>query len=162
MRYRKPVLTHLLMLAFLLLVGLGASGPLAPTAEAALSGCHSDPLIVLSDGTILDVTVAINTTVSNVTEIQYVVHGPSTVKLVSAISTPTLGFAGKETFTYYADAQPNQYITETLVRTISDPIAVTAYTTFSKLTLGYGPLLTLQYKPITGVNAQILRAVLTR
>jgi hypothetical protein len=161
-RYRQLALSRLLTMMFLLFVGLAASTLLSPTAEAALAGCRTDPLVVLSDGTVLDVSVAISTNVSNVTDIQYVVHGPSTVRLVSAIRTPTLGFTGKELFTYYADAQPGQYVTETLVQTTFDRIGVTAYTTFSKVTLGYGPPLTLQYKPVSGFNDQVLRTVLRR
>jgi hypothetical protein len=46
------------------------------------------------------VTADIGTDVSNVREIHYVIHGPRGVKLVAAVSTPTLGFDGKETFAY--------------------------------------------------------------
>jgi hypothetical protein len=153
---------RLLMTVFVSLAALGASHAFAPTAQAILMGCRSDPLIVLSDGTILDVSVSIDTHVANVTEIHYVVHGPSNASLVAAIRTPILGFSGKEVFTYIADAQADQYITETLVHTVPDQIGVTAYTTFSKASLAYSPLLSLQYKPVRGFNAQILRAVLTR
>jgi CSS domain containing protein len=162
MHYRRPALTRLLTILFLLFAGLAASASLSPTAEAGLAGCRADPIVVLSDGTVLDVSVAIYTDVSNVTDIQYVVRGPSTARLVSVIGTPTLGFSGKEMFTYYPDAQPGQYITETVVQTTFDGVGVTAYTTFSKATLGYGPPLTLQYQPVYGFNAQVLRTVLRR
>lgn len=155
---------HKLLLSgvgFLLLL-LTALLPFSPTAEAAVAGCRADPVIVLSDGTILDLSVDIGTNVANVAEIHYTVHGPSGVRLLAAIRTPTLGFAGRETFTYYADAQSGQYVTETLVRTTYDQVAVTSYTTFASATLGYSDLLSLQYKPISGFNNQILRALLRR
>jgi hypothetical protein len=162
MRYRKPTLKHLCMLTCFLLIGFVMSGTLAPTAEAAAGGCRSDPLVVLSDGTILDVSAEIGTAVSNVTEIHYVVHGPREVRLVAAVSTPTLGFDGKETFTYYADGAPNQYVTETLVQTSYDQVSVTAHTTFAKVTPQSGPRQSLQYAPIKGFNNQILRMLLER
>jgi hypothetical protein len=153
---------HLITLVGFLLIGLALSEPFAPLSEAAVGGCRSDPIVVLSDGTILDVSADIGTDVSNVREIHYVVHGPRGVRLVTAISTPTLGFRGKETFTYYADAAPKQYITETLVQTTYDHVSVTAHTTFANVTISLSDLLTLQYKPINGFNNQILRALLKR
>jgi hypothetical protein len=160
--YRRSPVKHLITLVCLLLAGLAMSEPFASTSKAAVGGCRSDPIIILSDGTILDVSADIGTAVSNVREIHYVVHGPLGVKLVSAISTPTLGFSGKETFTYYADAAPNQYITETLVQTTYDQVSVTAHTTFANVTISLSGLLTLQYTPVTGFNNQILRVLLKR
>jgi hypothetical protein len=100
--------------------------------------------------------------VAYVREIHYVVHGPRGVKLISAISTPTLGFKGKETFTYYDDAAPRQYLTETLVQTSYNQVDVTAHTTFANVTLNLNSLLTLQYTPVNGFNNQILRVLLKR
>src|SRR4051794_23459175 len=117
---RQSPIKHLITLICLLLAGLAITEPLAPTLDAAAAGCRADPIIILSDGTILDVTADIDTAVSNVQAIHYVVHGPRGVKLLSKISTPTLGFAGKESFVYYDDAAPEQYITETLVQTTYD------------------------------------------
>jgi hypothetical protein len=153
---------HIITLAGLLLVGFAFGGPLQ-TAEAAVSGCRADPIVILSDGTILDVTADIGTSVANVKEIHYVIHGPPGVQLVASISTPTLGFMGKETFKYYDDAPAKQYITDTVVQTTYDNVGVTAHTTFAKATIGLrDPLLALQYKPIVGFNNQILRAWLSR
>lgn len=159
---RRSPIKHLITLACLLLAGLVMSDSFAPSAEAAVGGCRSDPIVILSDGTILDVSAEIGTAVSNVREIHYVVHGPRGVKLVSAISTPTLGFKGKETFTYYDDAAPKQYITETLVQTTYNQVSVTAHTTFVNVTLSLSAPLTLQYRPINGFNNQILRMLLMR
>jgi hypothetical protein len=162
MYHRRSSIKQLFTLVGFLLLGLAMSEAFAPLSHAAVGGCRSDPIVVLSDGTILDVSADIGTAVTNVREIHYVVHGPRGVKLVAAISTPTLGFQGKESFTYYADAAPNQYITETLVQTTYDQVSVTAYTTFANVTLGLDDLLALQYKPINGFNNQILRAFLRR
>ena len=161
MHRRRSPIKHLITLVGLLLIGLTMSEPLAPISEAAVGGCRSDPVVVLSDGTILDISAAIDTDVSNVREIHYTVHGPRDVKVIS-ISIPTLGFTGKETFTYYDDAEPKQYITETLVQTTYDRVGVTAQTTFANVSISLSGLLTLQYTPINGFNNQSLRALLKR
>ena len=66
---RRTLIKHLITLVGLLLIGLAMSEPLAPVSEAAAAGCRSDPVVVLSDGTILDISAAIDTDVSNVREI---------------------------------------------------------------------------------------------
>ncbi|MFO7170460.1 MAG: hypothetical protein DIU80_020725 [Chloroflexota bacterium] len=162
MQYWRIFLRGLRSLPGVLLAGLILCGLFTPTAEAAVKGCRTDPIVILSDGTILDIQAAIDTSVSNVREIHYIVHGPPGVKLVAAISTPTLGFRGKETFTYYADAQPYQYVTDVVVHTTGERVSVTSYTTFLKVTLLRGPLLSLQYKPVHGYSGETLRTVLTR
>lgn len=158
----RPRTSHVLMLPIIALIGLLVSSLLAPTAEAAFKGCRSDPIVILSDGTILDVQAEIGTSVGNVREIHYTVHGPPGVSLVAAIRTPMIGFSGKETFSYYADASPGQYITETLVRTVNSPVAVTSHTTFANATLLSGTSVTLAYRPVTGLNDQVLRYVIWR
>jgi hypothetical protein len=162
MRYRMPVFTRMFIVVSVVLVSMALSSTYAPVVQATIFGCRSDPVLVLSDGTILDVTADIDTSVSNVQEIHYTIHGPPNVQLVAAIRTPTLGFQGKETFTYYADAEPYQYVTETLVQTTPDRVSVTSHTIFGKVTLVHMIPVELQYKPITGFNGQVLRAVLTR
>ncbi len=162
MNRRRSPIKHLITLVCLLLVGLAMSEPLAPISEAAAAGCRSDPIVILSDGTILDVTADIGTDISNVQEIHYVVHGPYGVQMVSVLSTPTIGFRGKETFGYYDDAAPNQYITETLIQTTYNQVNVTAHTTFANVSLDLNALLSLQYRPIKGFNNQILRTLLKR
>ena len=140
------------------------STPRTPEAYAALGGCRGDPVVILSDGTILDVSVAIEVSVSKVKTIQYIVHGPRGVSLVAAISTPTIGFQGKELFTYIDDAGPGQYVTDTFVTTVPDGIRVTSYTTFAGLggSSGLLGLLSLQYHPIYGFNGQHLIATLKK
>ena len=161
MHRRTPKLARLLLAVGILILGY-AIGPFQPVAHAIVSGCRSDPLVILSDGTVLDVSVAIDTAVSDVTEIHYTIHGPVGTAVVAVVTTPTIGFAGKETFTYYADTAPKEYVTEALVHTVPNQIAVTSYTTFAQTTIGYSSQLTLQYKTITGVNGQVLRASLKR
>ena len=158
-RWRPLLLAGILIAA---LVGLAG----APAAQAALRGCRADPVFVLSDGTILDVQVSIETDVSNVTSIHYVVHGPVGTRLVTFVSTPTLGFQGKETVGYVADQAPNRYVTDTLVTTADDNVGATSYTTFVGLTLSQALQLrlnpTLQYKVISGMAGDHLVAYLRK
>jgi hypothetical protein len=123
------------VVAVLASLGMLAVWP-APPADAALAGCRADPLFLLSDGTILDVSVAIDTDVKNVDVIQYVVHGPRGTRLVAAISTPTIGFEGLERVRYVADQAPNRFVTDTLVQTSTDSVPVEAQTIFAGHHLG--------------------------
>jgi hypothetical protein len=146
----------LLMLGVFLLVGFMAINPFTPVTEAAVKGCRSDPLVVLSDGAILDVTAEIGTDVANVLEIHYTVHGPRGVQLVYVLTTPMPGFQGKETFTYIADGKSRTYTTETLVHTINSNVPVISHTTFAQASAIKNTDITVIYKPIEGFNNQIL------
>ena len=72
--FHIPQRPHTLLVAFLLAAVCALA--LAPTANAAVVGCRADPVVKLSDGTVLDVSVAIDADVSDVSEIHYTVHGP--------------------------------------------------------------------------------------
>lgn len=144
----------LLVLALVLVPVLAAAFPAA--ASAALLGCRSDPTVLLSDGTTLDVIADIDTSLLGVNSVNYVVHGPPGVKMVLVVRTPSLLY--KEYFTYKDDAQPGQYITETLVKT-TKTVKVTSRTTLVKVTLS-GLKITLAHEPIPGWSGQTLTAVL--
>ena len=150
------LMRSLLISALLLAVLFGA-----PTASASLGGCRADPVFTLSDGTVLDLTAVIGTDVGNITEISYVVHGPKGTWLILALSTPTIGFKGKEHVTYVADAAPKQYITDTLIQTSISNVSATSQTTF----VGNGLLslqlsLTAQYTTVEGWAGQHLISTL--
>ena len=127
MSNKLSLLPRSLLLSGLLLAMLFG----APAASASLGGCRADPVFVLSDGTILDLTAVIDTDVANITEINYVVHGPKGVVLVASLSTPTLGFKGKEHVTYVGDAAPKVYITDTVVQTTLDNVSASSQTIFA-------------------------------
>src|SRR5215216_4153980 len=58
---RRFPIKQLITLICLLLAGITLSAPFASSTEAAAGGCRADPIVVLSDGTILDVTADIGT-----------------------------------------------------------------------------------------------------
>jgi hypothetical protein len=160
MRNRPFSILRSLLISTLLLAVLFGVGR-APAASASLGGCRADPVFTLSDGTILDLSADIGTSVGNVTEINYVVHGPKGVGLVLALSTPTIGFKGLEHVTYVADAAPKQYITDTVVKTSVKNVGVAAKTVFAANGLLALQLsLTAQYKTIQGWAGQHLVSTL--
>ena len=157
MRNKLSLLPRSLLLSGLLLAMLFG----APGASASLGGCRADPVFTLSDGTILDLTAVIGTDVANVTEINYVVHGPKGVGLILALSTPTLGFKGKEHVTYVADAPAKVYVTDTLVKTSVKNISVSSQTIFAANGLLALQLsLTAQYTTVQGWDGQHLVSTL--
>ena len=108
---------------------------LAPTgAEAAVSGCRADPILYLSNGTVMTITVDIDADVSAVKSIIYTVSVPKGVKLVKAVYTPFPGFTGKEKLQVQDDAQAGQYVSDTVVQTVNNNTRVVATTyLFSKV-----------------------------
>ncbi|MBI5030805.1 MAG: hypothetical protein HZB51_09780 [Chloroflexi bacterium] len=139
------IVSGMMALALALLVSLPS------TASAAFSSCRSDPIVYLSDGTVLVITVDIATSVTNVETVSYVVHGPKGVTLANVIHTPFPGFTGKEKFDYKDDAQLGQYVTDTTAVTRGKGTKVIATSVLGS-----------QTKVIPGVSKQLLRAIHTR
>lgn len=113
-RHRSPY--RVVMLAALVLAGLllGASWP--STAMAAiLQGCRGDPIVMLSNGAIIQMTVDISSEAANVRRIIYTVHVPRRTKVDRIIYTGG-ELAGKEVVNVYHDLYPGRYSTETVVR----------------------------------------------
>jgi hypothetical protein len=70
-----------------LTAGVLISGPLSVNTAHAAVACRSDPIVVLSNGVVLDLSVTLDADVSQVQEIHYKLHGPHGVLVVRAIST---------------------------------------------------------------------------
>lgn len=147
--------------ASVFLSGLALAASLAPVAQAALDGCRADPVIYLSDGTALDVTADVNTNAANITGIAYTVHVPAGLRAVLYLTTPTLGFKGKETFTLVNDAPAGQYRTDTFINTSNGGVGVTARTSLVGVYLANLGV-SLQSKPITGFSGDHLWTTVTR
>jgi hypothetical protein len=92
---------------------------------ARLLECRSDPVVVLSDGTIVDVSADIDTLLWNVTEVHYTLHIPQGLSPVSVVRTKAW-LTSTETFSFYADQSADHYSSSTLVQTKSGNSAVTA------------------------------------
>jgi len=109
--------------AALLSAGLLASPVLTPHAQAIIAGCGGDPVVVLSDGTTLDLNATADTDASTVRQIAYTLHAPAGTWVVSVTA---LGV--RETLSFRADNQPHSYDTLTRVEA-STRAAVTTTTT---------------------------------
>ena len=126
-------LKRTLLVASLVLVALLANASTPAPAYALLGACEGDPVVVLSNLKVIDMSVKIGTPVSDVTRIDYVLHTPPGIKVVLALATPTIGFKGKETFTSIEDAPPDTIITDTIVQTKNNGVPVTARITYGLL-----------------------------
>ena len=110
------------ILVVLLLMSVSVS-----VASAGWMQCRSDPVVILSNGFVLDLSADISVLPWNVTHVDYVLHVPEGVSLVSSISTPTW-LTSIETFSIIDDAAPGEYHTETTVHTTTGSATVTANT----------------------------------
>lgn len=100
----------LLWTALLALTLGGASG----TAEAMGSGCRTDPVVVLTNGAQLQFGANIDTSYSNVSRVDYTLHGPvGSAPLLIVYTDNPLGSV--ERVHYYADAGFNTYTVDTVV-----------------------------------------------
>jgi hypothetical protein len=111
--------------AALLAAGLLAGSLPAPAAHAAIGGCRSDPIVLLSNGDILDLSANIDDSVTDIQQVTYTLHGPAGNSVTGVI--PTSGVLGpKETFQYTADGAAGSYGVETVVSTLTPHVDVTA------------------------------------
>ena len=92
-------------------------------ANAIIGGCRGDPIIVLSNGTALDLSATADTDPSKVGQIAYTLHAPSGVWVVSVTS-----LGPKETLSFLADNTPYTYDTVTRVVASTSGAAVTTTT----------------------------------
>lgn len=111
---RAHLYRHLLAVAILLVIGLVAASRLPRTVHAIIVGCRGDPVIFLSNGQQIRVSVQIATDASNVDEITYTVHAPEGIAVERIVVTGG-ALASKEVVDFQADLGPNQYATETVV-----------------------------------------------
>jgi hypothetical protein len=122
-------LTHLKRLSFL--IALLATFILPANVQAKLI-CRSDPVVILSNGVIMDIGASISTMPWEVQEVHYRLHVPRGVSMILAIHTPTW-LTSQETFTVVADQDPNYYKVATVVRTMTGDATVSADATLVAL-----------------------------
>ena len=138
------------LVGLFLLLATFASASLPGSALAGNSGCRRDPIVFLSNGTVVRITVAIDTQVDNVREISYALHAPAGTSVERVIYTGRPN-QPPERLTFYDDAAPGSYTTETVVYTHSNSVAVTATTRIGRATGSAagtsGQVLTVQLHP---------------
>lgn len=119
-------------------------------ASAGWIQCRSDPIVILSNGLILDLSADINVLPWKVEQVDYVLHVPEGVSLVLSVATPTW-LTTVETFTVIDDAPPGVYHSETTVYTKSGSATVTANTILLSA-LG----LQLSFSSAPGVEGEVI------
>jgi hypothetical protein len=92
----------------LLLLALVFALALPTAAQARILACRSDPVVILSNGTILDLQAEVSTLLVNVRQVHYELHVPVGVTAIAWIHTPAW-LTSQETFTIIADQPANTY-----------------------------------------------------
>jgi hypothetical protein len=110
---------------FLLLLALIAVFAVPAVAQARILACRSDPTVVLSNGTILDLSADIDTLLWNVQEVHYELHVPAGVSAILVVRT-TAWLTSQETFTIVADQPAGVYSAFTTASTKDGNATVTA------------------------------------
>src|SRR5579872_7009733 len=119
-RHARPLLA-----AAALASGLMATPLLTRNASAQLGPCFLDPVLVLSNGAIIDLSDLIGDTSRDIQSVTYTLHVPTGVQVLAEYRTP--GPLGKvESFSWTADDAPGTYDAQTTVTTGTSSISVTA------------------------------------
>ena len=113
-------------LGLLVLIGALLTGPLAPgEAAAGFGGCRTDPIVLLSNGTMVALTATIQDDPTDIRGITYRLHVPSGVSADMVVYTGG-ALQGIEAVDVVADNAAGAYDTDTLVSTAASDIPVTA------------------------------------
>ena len=100
-----------------------AAGPGA--AFAGLGGCRTDPVILLSNGRVLQLAAEIDTNINNVQSVVYTVHAPIGTYPVLIVYTEN-PLRNVERVVFRADSLPGRYSSETVVDTTGSNTRVVA------------------------------------
>ena len=111
------------------------------SASAALVKCRIDPIFLLSNGDVINVTVDISTDAANIRNIHYVLRVPAGVT-VKRVTYTNLNLILPETYQVVQDSPEKTYTTTTTVTTrTSNRVEVLAMTrlnsVFAKYVSGY-------------------------
>jgi hypothetical protein len=120
-RIIAPTLTRItrLIVALLLVVSLGA----AAQTNAAFMSCRSDPIAHLSDGTLMQFSTTVETSLDNLIEIRYELHAPAGVSIEKLIFTPAWA-SQKETVVVVNDQPVGSYKVVATVQTTTPNVPV--------------------------------------
>lgn len=128
-----PALRRLVAGTLGLLAFIGLTVP----AFAGLSVCRADPILVLTDGTQLQLTASISSDPSVVQQITYTVHAPQGTALRQVTYTGG-ALLGKETVAFYADQAARSFTMATTVRMVDQPSCASAVTATARVAMQGG------------------------
>jgi hypothetical protein len=124
---RTHFFRRILLAGLALLIASAIGAPSTPTATAGLRACRADPVILLSNGEIVQTDVAIMTDAANVEQVVYTLHVPAGVAVISVIYTPS-EIGHKEVVRFIDDMPPYQYMNDTVITTYRDSAPAIAHT----------------------------------
>jgi hypothetical protein len=108
------------------------TGLLPATALGRVVTCRTDPLVLLSDNTVVQMTATISTHGHNLRRITYVLHAPAGTTVERITYTGDRRISQLEEVILLADTLAEHYATETVVTAASPHVAVTARTLIGK------------------------------
>lgn len=119
--------SRLYMMIALLGVAVLLQQPL--TVAAAIRSCRADPIVWLSNGDTIQMTVEIAADVADVQGILYTLHAPVGVTVDRIVYTGG-ALQNKEEVVFVADQAPGHYVTDTVVTARGKGKPVTANTNY--------------------------------
>ena len=139
---RSWIVAIVFLLAIILLAGMPGA------VEAALDSCRGDPIVYLSNGATVRMSVQVSTSAANVERVVYTLHAPAGTSITRIIYTGG-PLKDKEQVVFRADAKPGTYATDTVVHTKAGRAAVSATTSIGSVS-----------RTISGYTGQHLKATL--
>jgi hypothetical protein len=96
-----------------------------PPAYTGLLRCRSDPAVLLSNGTLIDLSADVDAMLWDIDTVNYTLHVPQGLTAILVIRTPNWP-GTKETFRIISDQPPKTFDSTTTVYTKRKGIGVTA------------------------------------
>jgi hypothetical protein len=132
---------------FAVLVGVLTFIP--PPAYTGALRCRSDPVVVLSNGTLIDLSADVDAMLWEIASVNYTLHVPQGLRAILIVRTPNWP-GTKETFRVVDDQPAKTFDSTTTVLTMRRGVGVTA-----------NLLVNLQYAAARGWDGQPLRVGVT-
>jgi hypothetical protein len=132
-----------------LAVLVGVLGLIPPPAYTGALRCRSDPVVVLSNGTLIDLSADVEAMLWEIASVNYTLHVPRGLRAILVVRTPNWP-GTKETFRIVDDQPPKTFDSTTTVFTKRRGVGVTA-----------NLLVNLKYAAARGWDGQPLRVGFT-
>ncbi len=126
-----------------ILLSAAFAAPLGARHAHAYGGCRSDPIVVLSNGTVLDLSATIGldvSLVSDITQISYTLHAPAGTTVAKVVSTDG-DVNYKEQFTLRTDTSAGVYGVQAQVQTAHLPQGMPQPVVIAEIEGGYASTL---------------------